>query len=307
MPPPRTAALRVAQAHSRLSQCGDLVNIRFPEVDLGGIKLSGRYLLRMLVAPVALLVAVLVPSSPAQTPAPAAQTIRVAAAADLQFALQDLAKQFETSAHVKVDVIYGSSGNFFSQLQDGAPFDIFFSADMEYARKLDAAGFADYGTLTRYAVGRLVLWTPPGAAVDVRKDGWKILLDERVQKVAVANPEHAPYGRAAVAALRSAGVYDRVESKLVYGENISQAAQFAQSGNAQAGLVALSLALSPGMKDGKWWEVPADAYPPIEQGAIVLKSSSNKAAARAFLDFVTGAQGRETLKKYGFSFELPGK
>jgi len=110
-----------------------------------------------------------------------------------------------------------------------------------------------------------------------------------------------------VAALRSAGIYEQVKSKLVYGENISQAAQFAQSGNAQAGLVALSLALSPGMKDGKFWEVPADAYPPIEQGAIILKSSNNKVAARAFLQFVESASGRETLKKYGFSFEMPAK
>jgi len=251
----------------------------------------------------------------AQTPA--TQTIKIAAAADLQFAMPDLVRQFAKSSSakpsdvkpsdVKIDVIYGSSGNFFSQLQNGAPFDIFFSADMDYAKKLDVAGLVESGTLVRYAVGRLVLWTPPSSAVDVAKDGWKTLLDARVEKIAVANPEHAPYGRAAVAALHSAGIYDQVKSKLVYGENISQAAQFAQSGNAQAGLVALSLAVSPGMKDGKWWEVPADAYPPIAQGAVVLKSSSNKAAARAFLEFVTGAQGRETLKKYGFSFEMPAK
>jgi len=246
-------------------------------------------------------------SGAAQTPAAPAQTLKVAAAADLQFAMQYLAKEFEKNSNVKIDVIYGSSGNFFSQIQNGAPFDIFFSADMDYAKKLDVAGLVESGTLVRYAVGRLVLWTPPSSAVDVAKDGWKTLLDARVEKIAVANPEHAPYGRAAVAALHSAGIYDQVKSKLVYGENISQAAQFAQSGNAQAGLVALSLAVSPGMKDGKWWEVPADAYPPIAQGAVVLKSSSNKAAARAFLEFVTGAQGRETLKKYGFSFEMPAK
>jgi molybdate transport system substrate-binding protein len=225
--------------------------------------------------------------------------------------LQDVVTQFRKSgdanANVTIDVIYGSSGNFFSQLQNGAPFDLFFSADMDYVKKLEAAGLAEPGTLSRYAVGRLVLWTPPAAAVDVVTDGWKTLLDARVQKIAIASPEHAPYGRAAVAALHSARIYDQVKSKLVYGENISQAAQFVQSGNAQAGLVALSLALSPGMKDGKWWEVPADAYPPIEQGAIILQSSNNKVAARAFLEFVLGAQGRETLKKYGFSFEIPAK
>jgi molybdate transport system substrate-binding protein len=249
----------------------------------------------------------LAPSGSAQQPPAQPQTLKIAAAADLQFAMQDLTKQFEKTTNVKLDVIYGSSGNFFSQLQNGAPFDIFFSADMDYAKKLDAAGLAEPGTLMKYAVGCLVLWTPPSASVDVAKDGWKVLQDPRVQKIAIANPEHAPYGRAAAAALRSAGIYEQVKSKLVYGENISQAAQFVQSGNAQAGLVALSLAVSPGMKEGKWWEVPADTYPPIEQGAVILKSSSNKIAAHAFLAFVSSALGRDTLKKYGFSFEMPAK
>jgi molybdate transport system substrate-binding protein len=240
------------------------------------------------------------PTVPASgVPAP---TVRVAAAADLQFALQELALQFEKTAHTHIAVSYGSSGNFYAQLQNGAPFDLFFSADMEYAKRLDAAGLAEPGTLSKYALGKLVLWTPADAAVDITRDGWRALLDPRVAKIAIANPEHAPYGRAAVAALHSAGIYDQVKSKLVYGENISQAAQFVQSGNAQAGLVALSLALAPAMKDGKRWEVPAGAYPPIEQGAIVMKSASDKAAARAFLDFVLSPAGRDTLRKYGFSF-----
>ncbi|MGB2672746.1 MAG: molybdate ABC transporter substrate-binding protein, partial [Candidatus Acidiferrum sp.] len=115
-------------------------------------------------------------------------------------------------------------------------------------------------------------------------------------------PEHAPYGRAAVSALQKAGIYEQVKSKLVYGENISQAAQFVQSGNAQAGIVALSLAVSPGMKSGKRWEIPADMHPPIEQAAIVLKSAENKDGARAFLEFVKSETGRMTLAKYGFTF-----
>ena len=123
-----------------------------------------------------------------------------------------------------------------------------------------------------------------------------------VQKIAIANPEHAPYGRAAVAALQNAGIYEQVKPKLVYGENISQAAQFVQSGNAQAGIVAMSLAVSPGMKDGKRWEIPADMHPPIEQAAILLKNATNKDAARAFLDFVKSESGRATLAKYGFTF-----
>src|SRR6266436_6268417 len=163
--------------------------------------------------------------------------IRVAAAADLQFAMQDVAAQFERQTGTKVDVTYGSSGNFFSQMQNGAPFDLFFSADIDYPRKLEAAGLAETGTLYEYAVGRIVIWMPPDSNVDVAKQGWNALLDAQVKKIAIANPEHAPYGRAAVAALREAGIYESVKAKLVYGENISQAAQFVQSGNAQAGII----------------------------------------------------------------------
>ena len=231
-----------------------------------------------------------------------AQKIHVAAAADLKFAMRDVAAQFEKRTGTKVDVTYGSSGNFFSQLQNGAPFDLFFSADIDYPRKLEAAGLAEPGTLYNYAIGRIAIWTPADAKVDAASLGWKTLLDSSVQKIAIANPEHAPYGRAAVAALQNAGIYDQVKSKLVYGENISQAAQFVQSGNAQAGIVAMSLAVSSGMKDGKRWEIPADMHPPIEQAVIILKNATNKDAARAFLDFVKSESGRTTLAKYGFTF-----
>ena len=226
--------------------------------------------------------------------------IRIAAAADLKFAMDEISKQFEKQTGTKVTVTYGSSGNFFSQMQNGAPFDLFFSADIDYPRRLQAAGLAERGTLHDYAVGRIVIWTPPNAKVDVTSQEWKALLDARVEKIAIANPEHAPYGRAAVAALQKAGIYEQVKPKLVYGENISQAAQFVQSGNAQAGIVALSLAVSPAMRDGKRWEIPAEMYPALEQGAIVLKDAKNKDAARAFLEFVKSAAGRATLGKYGF-------
>jgi len=240
---------------------------------------------------------------PAQAPARAqGKEIRIAAAADLQFAMQDLAAEFEKNTGTKVDVSYGSSGNFFSQLQNGAPFDLFFSADIQYPRKLELAGFAEPETLYEYAVGRIAIWMPADASVDLDRQGWNALLDPSVQKISIANPEHAPYGRAAVAALRKAGLYERVKPKLVYGENISQAAQFVQSGNAQAGIVALSLAVSPGMKSGKRWEIPADMHPPIEQAAIVMKSAKNKAGAKAFLEFLKGPSGRATLAKYGFTF-----
>jgi molybdate transport system substrate-binding protein len=233
-----------------------------------------------------------------------AQEIAVAAAADLKFAMSEVAGQYEKQTGNKVNVTYGSSGNFFSQLQNGAPFDLFFSADIDYARKLETAGLAEPGTLYRYAIGQIVIWAPADSKVDVTKQGWKALLSGSVQKIAIANPEHAPYGRAAVAAMQKAGIYDQVKAKLVYGDNISQAAQFVQSGNAQVGIVALSLAVSSAMQDGKHWDIPADMHPPIEQAAIVLKNARNKDAARSFLDFVKTEAARATLAKYGFSFSL---
>ena len=231
--------------------------------------------------------------------------IRLAAAADLQFAMTDLAAQFEKQTATKVDVTYGSSGNFFAQIANGAPFDLFFSADMDYPRRLEAAGLAEPGTLCEYAIGHLVIWTRSDARTDVAKQGFKALLNPSVQKIALANPEHAPYGRAAVAALRTAGLYEQLLPKLVYGENAAQAAQFVQSGNAQAGLLPLSMALSPAMSAGRWWELSAGGYPAIEQGAILLKRAEHQAAARRFLDFVRSAAGRRTLTKYGFA--VPGE
>jgi len=226
----------------------------------------------------------------------------------LKFAMGELSEKFEKQTGNKVNVTFGSSGNFFSQMQNGAPFDLFFSADIEYPKKLEAAGLAEPGTLCEYAVGRIVIWTPADAKMDVNKQGWEILLDASVEKIAIANPQHAPYGRAAVAALRKAGVYELVGAKLVYGENISQAAQFVQSGNAQAGIVALSLAVSPAMRDGKRWEIPEEMHPALEQGAIVVKDAKNKDSARAFLEFVKSAAGRAILAKDGFAFpEKTGK
>ena len=227
--------------------------------------------------------------------------IRIAAAADLKSVMGELATRFEKQTGTKVDVTYGSSGNFYSQIQNGAPFDLFFSADIEYPRKLVAAGLAESGTLYEYAVGRIVIWAPAESKAEVAKQAWKALLDANVQKIAIANPEHAPYGRAAVAAMQRAGIYEQVKTKLVYGENISQAAQFVQSGNAQVGIVAMSLAMSPGMKDGKYWAIPADMHPAIDQAVVLLKGAKNKHAPRAFLEFVNTTAGRAVFEKYGFA------
>lgn len=229
------------------------------------------------------------------------KVVRVAAAADVKFAMDELSKDFESKTGTKVDVTTGSSGNFFAQIQSGAPFDLFFSADMDYPKKLEASGFAEPGTLYGYALGGIVIWTPANSPLDVAKDQWNALLDAHVQKIAIANPSLAPYGRAAVAALQRAGIYEQVRGKLVYGENISQAAQFVQSGNAQAGIIAHSLAFFPGMKSGKMWVIPLEMHPPIEQGAVVLKGAKNKAEGLEFLNFVKSATGRTILEKYGFS------
>jgi molybdate transport system substrate-binding protein len=241
-------------------------------------------------------------STPAQQ-----RTVRIAAAADLKFALAELAPRFEGQAGTKIEASFGSSGNFFSQIQNGAPFDLFFSADVEYPKRLAATGTGDPASLYEYAVGRIVIWIPPGINVDVSRDPWNVLLDASVQRVAIANPQHAPYGRAAAAAMQKAGVYDRVKPKLVYGESVSQAAQFVQSGSAQAGIIALSLALSPPMKGGKYWLIPADRHDPIVQAAIILRSAKNKDGAALFLEFIRSPAGRDILSRFGFQFPSPGK
>jgi molybdate transport system substrate-binding protein len=230
----------------------------------------------------------------------------IAAAADLKFALDDLIKEFEGKyPATKVNVTYGSSGNFFAQFQSGAPFDLFFSADIAYPRKLAEIGLG-VDDVFLYATGRIVLWAPKSSLLDLDKLGIKALLETSVRKIAVANPEHAPYGRAAVAAMKTLNVYEKVASRLVYGENIAQTAQFVQSGAADIGILALSLAVAPQMRDaGRFWQVPLDAYPRIEQGGIILKSSRNLETARAFRDFVLGDHGRKVLDQYGFS--LPEK
>jgi molybdate transport system substrate-binding protein len=234
-----------------------------------------------------------------------AQTLRVAAAADLQFAMNDLAERFERKTGTKVAISYGSSGNFRSQIENGAPFDVFFSADALYPQQLVSAGLAEKQSLCLYAQGHLVLWTPAEGNLRVAGRGFEVLKDSRVEKIAIANPEHAPYGRAAVAALQKAGLYEQIKSKLVFGENISQAAQFAQSGSAQVGIVALSLTYAESMKGGERWEVPAELYPPLHQYAVILHSSTNKAAASAFLEFVKGDEGRNVLSKYGLTPPVP--
>jgi len=233
--------------------------------------------------------------------AAAAQEISVAAAADLQFAFQDVAARFQKDTGKTVKLTFGSSGNFFAQIQNGAPFDLFFSADIDYPKRLESAGLAEPGTLYRYATGKLVLWVQNDSKLDLAR-GLQILLDPSIQKIAIANPEHAPYGRAAVAALRHENIYDQVSGKFVLGENISQTATFVVSGSADIGIVALSLAVASSMKNkGRYFEIPPDHYPPIEQAAVVIKSSQHRDVARQYLDFLQTPTVQELLRSYGFS------
>ncbi len=235
----------------------------------------------------------------------AADEILVAAASDLQFALPELAQKFEQQTGVKVNLTFGSSGNFTNQIRNGAPFDLFFSADLNYPRQLAADGFADPATLYHYADGKIVLWAPIASTLDLHQ-GLKVLLQPDVHKVSIANPVHAPYGRAAVAALQHENLYEKVEAKLVLGENISQTAQFVQSGNADVGIIALSLALAPSAQGkGKYFVVPAADYAAIQQGVILLKSSFHKSIAVKFLDFLKTPESRASLARFGFSFSQP--
>ena len=230
------------------------------------------------------------------SPKPALQTLSIAAAADLQFALDDLARGFR-AAHpgVVLRISYGSSGNFFMQLQNQAPFDLFLSADVAYPRQLVQQGIGVKDSIFIYAVGRIAVWTPARSPLDPKA----ALESPALRHLAIANPQHAPYGRAAEAALRSLGVYDRVQSKLVLGENIAQTLEFVQSGAADAGVVALSLALAPAVRgQGRYWEIPLNAYPRMEQGGVIVKDSS---AARAFRSWMLAPQGVRVLQAYGFS------
>ena len=224
--------------------------------------------------------------------------IRVAAASDLQAALPDLIARFEKETGLSARATFGSSGNFFTQIQNGAPFDVFLSADIDYPRRLQAAGLGKDVTL--YATGRLVLWTRHDSGIDVR-NGLASIADPRVRRIAIANPQHAPYGRAAASALRRQGIYDAVASRLVFGDNIAQTAQFVQSGNADVGIIALSLTSAPALKvAGTFVEIPASLHPPIEQGAIVLAGARDAAAARRFVQFLVSAETRRYLADAGF-------
>jgi molybdate transport system substrate-binding protein len=244
-------------------------------------------------------------ASESQTASKSCGTITVAVASDLTDAMNEIASDFEKASGCGVRVSTGSSGNFLSQIENGAPFDVFFSADVAYPKKLESEGLAAPGSTYPYAVGKIVLWVRNDSSLIVGK-GLAVLRDPGIKKIAIANPQHAPYGRAAEAALRNAGIYNTVKDRLVLGENISQAAQFVESGNADAGILALSLALSPELKDkGRYFVIPENLYGPIEQGVVILRASKNPGGAQAFLEYIKNPATAALLERYGFV--LPGK
>jgi molybdate transport system substrate-binding protein len=230
----------------------------------------------------------------------------VAAASDLQFALTEMAEAFANDTKREVKLAFGSSGNFFRQIQQDAPFQMFLSADEQFVFDLAAKGLTvDDGAL--YAIGRIVIIAPHGSPLKIDGDlaGLKAALaGGTLQKFAIANPEHAPYGRRAEEALRHAGLWDAVKSKLVFGENVSQAAQFATSGGAQGGIIAYSLARSPEVaKLGTYALIPADWHEPSRQRMTLIKGAGE--TARSFYAFMQGPSARAIMRRYGFV--LPGE
>jgi len=227
--------------------------------------------------------------------------LRVAAASDLRFALDTIAKRYAAEhPGVTITPVYEASGALTAQIERGAPFDLFFSADTRYAQALVASGQTE-GNEFAYAQGHLVLWTTNGSRLDLSR-GLEVLKDPAVKKIALANPRTAPYGRAAEAALKKAGVYDAVSAKLVYGNNVAQTAQFVQAGAADVALIALSLAKSERLvREGRYAALDGSLHPPIRQAGVVVKSSRHLKAAKAFGEYMTSPVARRTLGEFGFS------
>lgn len=227
-----------------------------------------------------------------------AQKITIAAAADLRFALTELKSEYQKeNKNVELDLVFGSSGNLFTQISNSAPFDLFFSADSDYPAKLVAKGLVR-GVPKVYAIGHLVLFS---SSLDVSK-GLQLLSSTGVKKIAVANPDVAPYGKRAIEALKYYGLYESINSKIVKGENVAQAAQFVLTGNADCGLIAQSLALSPEMvSKGKFYTIDEKSYSKLEQSYVVLKQTKFAKEIDAFLNFINSSKGKAIFVKFGFT------
>jgi molybdate transport system substrate-binding protein len=223
--------------------------------------------------------------------------LTVAAASDLTPAFEQLGREFESSHKTKVVFVFGSTGLLTRQIENGAPMDLFAAANVSFIDQLEQKGLIIPGTKAIYARGRITLWTPVSS--NLRLENISDLARPEVQRIAIANPEHAPYGLAARQALESAGVWERVKPKLVYGDNIRQTLQFAETGNVEVAIVALSLSIQ---SKGRWTLIPEELHKPIDQALGIMKSTKNEPAARAFATFLSGPQGKAIMQKYGFTF-----
>ncbi|HUR35614.1 MAG TPA: molybdate ABC transporter substrate-binding protein [Vicinamibacterales bacterium] len=234
------------------------------------------------------------------TAVPARAQLAVAAASDLQPVLPDIAARFQRVTGQPVSVSFGSSGHFAAQIRNGAPFDVFLSADESHVQVLIDSGYAVRGSVVHYATGRLALWSRSDRGLDL-SPGLRALADPRVRRIAIANPDHAPYGRAAIEALRTAGLDARLRDTLVLGESVSQAAQFALTGNADVGIIAVSLTRTPAMQAvGRAVEIAPGAYPVIRQSGVVLARAHANQLATRFLAFVTSPEIAAVLVAAGF-------
>lgn len=221
----------------------------------------------------------------------------VAAAANLRYVLEEIKTQYiKDNPEADLQITYGSSGTLSQQIINGAPFDLFMSADTKFPQKLVEKEKTS-GSPKNYCYGRVALWA---AKIPVEK-GLSVLLLPEVKKIAIANPEHAPYGRNTVTALQDQGIYDSVKDKIVWGENINQTAQFAFSGNAEVGFIALSLALAPEMANqGSYYVLPENICPPIAQAAVLIKGWEKNGEASRFLDYITSSRCDSIWTKYGY-------
>jgi molybdate transport system substrate-binding protein len=222
--------------------------------------------------------------------------LTVAAASDLMPAFEEIGRAFESSHNTKVVFVFGSTGLLTRQIENGAPMDLFAAANVSYIDQLELKGLIIPGTKALYARGRITLWTP--AMSNLRLEGISDLARPEVTRIAIANPDHAPYGLAAKQALASTGIWDRVRTKLVYGDNIRQTLQYAETGNVEVSIVALSLSMQ---SNGRWTLIPEELHQPIDQALAIIKTTNNEQSARAFAAFLASQQGRAIMQKYGFT------
>ena len=225
------------------------------------------------------------------------QELTVAAASDLTPAFEEIGREFESAHKTKVVFVFGSTGLLTKQIENGSPMDLFAAANVSYIDQLEQKRLIVPGTKAIYARGRITLWT--SSESNLRFAGIEDLSRPEVQRIAIANPDHAPYGLAARQALETAGIWERVKPKLVYGDNIRQTLQYAETGNVEVAIVALSLSMQ---SRGRWTLIPEELHKPIDQGMAIIKTTTNEPAARAFSAFVNGPQGRAIMQKYGFTF-----